>query len=1168
MAAIIRSLRNGAAAVSGASRNDLVIGDLVTVNSVDAATTYSWSLAYVPEGSAAAFSGDVTAVSPGSFTVDLDGAYLVRLTVDAGLGTESTQYVRTRALTVLGSLELVAAGERRDSTGIIPVDISAEGWANEQNGNLLTLLGLVGTVSASGRIFYVDPTAGYADYTSVQDAINAAEAQVPTSTTPWIIAVRPGLYTEDITFKPHIHVIGWPGSFSDVFSSVSTNYMVMIRCANSTGGISTHTVSLPGAGDVTVVANLSLENAAATTNATLVKTGSGTLIMNACHVLQSAISGTQGAALDVQGGTTLTNCCAFTFPSGGAVNRIAVLQSGANTYLVLANSIVNGPSCITLNPNLNAGVATVILRSSLTASGGPGAWGIRSDAMGLILEQSSVTLTGGGGPALHVHSGAGVTANAISVIIRWSLIGGGITFDITNVGGATSLTLTGSDYGALTYPGGAPTVTAGQEGTSVFYNNATTGMVAENVQTAIDEVYGLATLIQSLDNAYNGVLGGALGAGNGRTIYANNGAVQILDNNPPSATPPAGSSDGKLQVLGAVEIGAVGSPEILNDPNLYGNGPFTIGGQTIWAANAPFGSTWTVMGRSTGNPTFYNYNLRLQTESTNGGGTVGRVTVRGGDGYDNAGAGPNAADVHIRAGDAFDTLAGAPGYVYVSPGLGALGPTSGTMRLVNPADSTATTLTAAGVFVGGVAGDVTFATNMGAVTASILAGDNLATVQTKLAALPGIISAAGDPIVLTTTALGPDAELFFLSADAGVDAALGVFDGQVPVMGTYTRVVDIACTGDQEVTIGAPGGLPMVYNGTTGKLTVPGIIDPTAMILDRVAAPAATAGKETIFVSDGSGGLTTGRAYFLSDGSPSGLFVLENADGSVDAPGGVLTSPTATPSTSATQLAVFVSDGTGGLTAGRLYVRESSDGTTAPIAKGAAEISSDLMTVPQKVSRIAPAVGNFPYTITATDQTVEVSDTSAPRTVLLSSPVSGRRITIRDTGGNAAANNITINGSGATIDGATTFTIQKNNGSVVLVADGTNWFTEAKPSSRRDLTPYHLRMNGMANGTETYYGWVAVPSRIMFARVFMNSVNTQGNYTLTMTNVGTGGSMLGAASFDMNTLVAATVTTLALSSPPDTVFGTVISRWNIALTSDSAAFDGSGIFIELVFEAT
>lgn len=167
MSARIRSTRNFITPVDEASRDDLVAADVVTVQSIDAATTYDWALVYVPEGSAATFSGSLTAVSPGSFTVDLDGPYLVRLIIDAGLGSEDTQYVRLRAITGNLGLRLVAAGERRDSTGIIPVDVDTEGWANEQNFNLKTLEAAIthrtftsGGAIAVGDVVAFDTNAG------------------------------------------------------------------------------------------------------------------------------------------------------------------------------------------------------------------------------------------------------------------------------------------------------------------------------------------------------------------------------------------------------------------------------------------------------------------------------------------------------------------------------------------------------------------------------------------------------------------------------------------------------------------------------------------------------------------------------------------------------------------------------------------------------------------------------------------------------------------------------------------------------------------------------------------------------------------------------------------------------------------------------------------------
>jgi len=152
MAAQIRSSIPAKPTVDNASRDDLTIGDVITLEAVPPAvgTTFQWTLVFVPEGSAAVLTPPAAATTSGpvDFTADLVGPYLARLVVDAGLPTESTQYVRLRALTTLLNLKLVAAGERRDSTGIIPVDVDIEGWANEQNENLLALEAAIGAATA------------------------------------------------------------------------------------------------------------------------------------------------------------------------------------------------------------------------------------------------------------------------------------------------------------------------------------------------------------------------------------------------------------------------------------------------------------------------------------------------------------------------------------------------------------------------------------------------------------------------------------------------------------------------------------------------------------------------------------------------------------------------------------------------------------------------------------------------------------------------------------------------------------------------------------------------------------------------------------------------------------------------------------------------------------
>jgi len=132
--------------ITNASRDDLAVSDVVELESVNVGTAYQWTIAFKPEGSIAVFSSSGTVNSnvqnPGTFTVDREGPYLIRLQFTDGTGT-TEQYVRLRALTATGSLKLIAAGERYDAVSI-PVDTTPSGWADEQNYNLNQLLSLVG----------------------------------------------------------------------------------------------------------------------------------------------------------------------------------------------------------------------------------------------------------------------------------------------------------------------------------------------------------------------------------------------------------------------------------------------------------------------------------------------------------------------------------------------------------------------------------------------------------------------------------------------------------------------------------------------------------------------------------------------------------------------------------------------------------------------------------------------------------------------------------------------------------------------------------------------------------------------------------------------------------------------------------------------------------------
>lgn len=184
--ASIRSLRNGLDPLSGISRDDLVVGDVVTVESATLGfTAYLWELLYVPSGSSATLSpsGGVTGPGPLTFTVDEEGPFLVKLTATDGTGT-SVNYVRLRALTSYGGLALVAAGEKFGAVPV-PSDASSVGWANEQNENLLKILGLVqgvvGTSQKAGENLSAgDVLALYWDVPNLELRVRKAKSDSPT----------------------------------------------------------------------------------------------------------------------------------------------------------------------------------------------------------------------------------------------------------------------------------------------------------------------------------------------------------------------------------------------------------------------------------------------------------------------------------------------------------------------------------------------------------------------------------------------------------------------------------------------------------------------------------------------------------------------------------------------------------------------------------------------------------------------------------------------------------------------------------------------------------------------------------------------------------------------------------------------------------------------------
>lgn len=86
------------------------------------------------------------------------------------------------------------------------------------------------------------------------------------------------------------------------------------------------------------------------------------------------------------------------------------------------------------------------------------------------------------------------------------------------------------------------------------------------------------------------------------------------------------------------------------------------------------------------------------------------------------------------------------------------------------------------------------------------------------------------------------------------------------------------------------------------------------------------------------------------------------------------------------------------------------------------------------------------YVVLADDVIINITDTTAPRTVTLPAPSAtnvGKSFTIKDTSGAASTNNITITPAAGNIDGAASSAIDVDYGSLIAYSDGSNYFIES-----------------------------------------------------------------------------------------------------------------------------
>ena len=922
----IETLVNGINPLINTSRNDARSGDVITLNySGGPFVSIGWELTFTPDAADGTPSAAVLSANSGpgpiTFTIDNEGAYMVRQVVDNGV-TQTETFVRVRFETVFGNLRLVAAGEKRDNTGVVPVDANAVGWADDQNRNLQTLLGFIQSVSSSGRIIYVDANRGkdysdpandpaiaegYANFSSIGDAIQAAlfdptynGGVAPTAESPVIIAVRPGLYVENLVLQPFIHVIGWPstGGFQG-----NTDWSVRIRAANGGAPAATHVAQLTGVNDFVHLANLVLENDGTTTNAAFRKVGAGTLYGLNLRVVNDGSSAGQGPALSVdQGAVVLQDCTVIQNAAVDATSvALRMAHSTPNTASIVAtNCRFQGPSVALLDSNQDGGAGTLAaFRDCEFRQVGGGAASFCVDTFAPITRfdrcaftKANVTIP----QAIRGNPGGLAVPGDLLISVRGSILGTpddpsnylDISVDDTGVVGTATLQLGSSEFGTLTLSPGvvqAATTLA----SSLFYDNTASGLSAENVQEALDQSSAQAVSIADLDDAYDGFNFATTPptrlVGGGRVITADAGSVDIRGSGVPTNPPPLddASGDGSLRVVQAIELGAFGSPEIRLDSNLFGVGPSIELGNLIWSDSPVGASGFVIGGQNTSGALFRNYNVRIQTKSGEGNAVtvgsslaMGAVVVQAGSAYAISGTNsPDGGSVFVQAGNVDSSaggLASTGGDIWMVPGFSnaplAADP-AGTIRIADPTTATPATLEASANFVnsGAPAGVLSLATDNGRLDITFVGGENWAGpggIQELLQTGTGLLASwagAGNPIILTTTAVGPMADISFVSDS--VAGALNTFLGDFSIgggatftAGTYPDEAQLSVSSDRVLTLDAALSMPQL-----GEASIP-------------------LGVNALFISDGSGGAnvpdvpwykdTSGTLYDLTSGGGGG----------------------------------------------------------------------------------------------------------------------------------------------------------------------------------------------------------------------------------------------------------------------------------------------------------
>jgi hypothetical protein len=354
------------------------------------------------------------------------------------------------------------------------------------------------------------------DYTSVQAAIDSITAA--TAGNPYLVWVAPGVYVEQVTMVPHVHLQGAGQEATVISSTASSDWpptqatLVLTRevtlrdltVANDGAGL--YNLALMATGDTThtMVAGVTARAQGGGTNRyAICLTGSGAHVtlqqvtaLAENGIYNSGLYNSGGAAATLRGGS-------FTGRGGSWARGIDNTGSSTTLEATAVTALAEDGSSTNYSLHNSAGAAATLRGGSFTARGGGQAIGISSYSNGTTLEAEGVTALGEDGSTenygLYNHLSAAATLRGGSFTAREGTTARGIqnqgsetmleTESVTALaenGTTNSYGLRNSDGATATLHGGFFTGRGGEYVSGIYNYDSGATLEAESV-TALGE---------------------------------------------------------------------------------------------------------------------------------------------------------------------------------------------------------------------------------------------------------------------------------------------------------------------------------------------------------------------------------------------------------------------------------------------------------------------------------------------------------------------------------------------------------------------------------------------------------------------------------------------------------------------------------------------------------